>query len=238
MFQCCCLEPQKKLLRNRQATHGPYTSPRPPLSESIPPVPEYNGGRPTGPNMPPEIYSSLVKVLDDGIRNVTDALKSAGMYDETLVVAHSDNGGVGGGNNYPMRGQKQTPWQGGTRVMGLLSGGFIPTHLRGTVSTVTIHVADWFATFSTLVGVDPSNTVTIAGAPRPIDGKCHSSLPAFPTAAEKQLLQRRQHLAAHSARRDHEHAARVPPRHGAQHHRNIVTLSRFVALPVSLQLQS
>lgn len=39
----------------------------------------------------------------------------------------------------------------------MVSGGFIEPPLRGTVSNEFIHVADWYATLSTLVGVDPSD---------------------------------------------------------------------------------
>ena len=39
-------------------------------------------------------------------------------WEETLLIVQSDNGGVGAqGNNYPLRGSKMTPWEGGTRVM-------------------------------------------------------------------------------------------------------------------------
>ena len=33
--------------------------------------------------------------------------------------------------------------QGGTRVMGVVAGGFLPAELRGTKNFATIHVADW-----------------------------------------------------------------------------------------------
>ena len=52
---------------------------------------------------------------------------------------------------------KESPWDGGTRVACMVSGGFIEPPLRGTVSHEFIHVADWYATLSTLVGVDPSD---------------------------------------------------------------------------------
>ena len=39
----------------------------------------------------------------------------------------------------------------------MVSGGFLSPGLRGTVSHGFMHVADWYATLSTLVGVDPSD---------------------------------------------------------------------------------
>ena len=81
--------------------------------------------------------------------------------------------------------------------MGVVAGGFLPAELRGTKNFATIHVADWCEcsngsappsissrgrrpllptdpTLCNLVGVSPTDTVTVAGAPRPIDGLVRS----------------------------------------------------------------
>ncbi len=56
------------------------------------------------------------------------ALKRAGIFDDTLIIFTSDNGGPTHGdentqsNNYPMRGGKNTLFEGGTRVVGMLAG--------------------------------------------------------------------------------------------------------------------
>ena len=79
-----------------------------------------------------------------GIANVTAELVRQGMYNETLVVLSSDNGGDyvsgsgdhtagadkwGPSNNAPLRGRKCEPWEGGTRTVALVSGGWIPVAL-------------------------------------------------------------------------------------------------------------
>jgi len=104
------------------------------------------------------IYADMLWVMDSGVGNVTRALRERGLWDETLVLVSSDNGGMGPGNNYPLRGQKTEPWEGGTRVVAFLAGGFLPAGLAGTTSDVFIHIADWYATFASLVGVDSSDT--------------------------------------------------------------------------------
>ena len=61
---------------------------------------------------------AMAKIMDDGVGNVTAALKKAGAYEQTVQIFSSDNGGPTGGNegtfsdNYPMRGGKNTIWEG------------------------------------------------------------------------------------------------------------------------------
>ena len=127
--------------------------------------------------------------------NITAALRASGRWDDALLWISSDNGGVGPGNNHPrewgrplkltaqpsgllrlpaVRGEKATPWQGGTRVAAFLAGGWLPTELAGTSNTAPMHVADVYPTLCTIVGVNPADTVDLpfgSGAkPRPIDG--------------------------------------------------------------------
>ena len=55
------------------------------------------------------------------------------------------NNGTSGANNWPLRGEKHTSWQGGVRVAAFVSGGLVPSRFRGTRSDVVSHVADWCA---------------------------------------------------------------------------------------------
>ena len=63
------------------------------------------------------------------------------------------------GNNWPLRGQKTSSWEGGVRATAFLWGGknVLPANLRGTTSNAFIHVSDWYATLTMLVGVDRSD---------------------------------------------------------------------------------
>eukprot|EP00730_Choanoeca_flexa_P018292 TRINITY_DN8887_c0_g1_i2.p1 TRINITY_DN8887_c0_g1~~TRINITY_DN8887_c0_g1_i2.p1 ORF type:complete len:511 (+),score=116.86 TRINITY_DN8887_c0_g1_i2:85-1617(+) len=112
------------------------------------------------------IEQGMASVADEAFGNLTQALKDAGMYDNTLIYVGSDNGGpaaktVSGhsANNYPLRGGKRTAWEGGVRVNSFITGGFVEESMRGKVLDDYIHVADWYPTIAKLAGVDPSDPV-------------------------------------------------------------------------------
>ena len=113
--------------------------------------------------------------LDMGIANVTAALKARGMWDDTLVVLVSDNGGpLDHTTNAPLRGGKHTFWEGGVRVVSFVSGGAnaLPAARRGTVYRGMMHSSDWYRTFVEGVAggspIDPNGTNTTG--PTPPDG--------------------------------------------------------------------
>ena len=55
----------------------------------------------------------MLHMLDGGVSNVTAALRSQGMWMNTLMLFTADNGGIGKfGNNHPLRGHKHDPFEG------------------------------------------------------------------------------------------------------------------------------
>lgn len=103
-------------------------------------------------------YGSMLHSLDHAVKNITSALTSTGMWDNTILWLSADNGGdnpVGHASNYPLVGRKCLSWEGGTRTFAFLAGGLIPAARRGTTNNQLMHVADWYVTFSAMAGVDP-----------------------------------------------------------------------------------
>lgn len=142
-----------------QGVHAPYVEP--PVWEQTP----------NNTGFWDQTFGSMLKVVDDGIKNVTDTLKSEGLWNDTLIMISSDNGGIGPGNNHPLRGHKATPWEGGTRVMAFLTGGYLPPALRGTTNEAFISIADWYPTLCALAGVaDCSDNIVRGNATFPVDG--------------------------------------------------------------------
>merc|ERR1712050_126469 len=118
---------------------------------------------------------------DAMLGRITGLLKSKGMWNNTLMVLTTDNGGPaywttpdveknypplvpgakkgyahgGGANNWPLKGSKISNWEGGTRGASFVSGGFLPKSVQGTILDENIHVTDWYSTFCHLAGVEP-----------------------------------------------------------------------------------
>ena len=127
-------------------------------------------------------YAAMVSHLDGLVPGVVNALKAKGMWENTLFVVSSDNGGplartppgntldgTSGANNFPLRGGKIGVFEGGIRVNAFASGGFLPAAVRGTTTSGWAHVAAFYATFCALAGVDPTDyRAQKAGLP-PID---------------------------------------------------------------------
>ena len=116
-------------------------------------------------------YHAMVKYLDDVVGNLTTALKRHHMWDNLLLVTTSDNGGplYNGANNYPLKGGKKSDWQGGIRANAFVSGGFLPDKMRGQKIEGYIHIADWYATFCALAGVNPTDEAAAKAKLPPID---------------------------------------------------------------------
>jgi arylsulfatase I/J len=123
-------------------------------------------------------YHAMVKYADDAIGEIVGLLKKKGMWENTFVVFQTDNGGPSftgsqhTANNYPLKGSKMTNWEGGIRGNAFVSGGFLeqkaPKRIGAKLEGYT-HMADWYATFAALAGVDPTDHKAKAASLPPID---------------------------------------------------------------------
>ena len=104
------------------------------------------------PNLQRRVFAAMTTTLDEGVGNVTAALKRTGLWDDTLLIFSTDNGGASDGydrnmgSNWPLRGTKGTLFDGGVRGVGLVSGGAVAASRRGLVLGGMIHVSDWYHT--------------------------------------------------------------------------------------------
>lgn len=97
-----------------------------------------------------------------GLGNVTRAMRARGMWDDTIVIFHTDNGGPSDhASNHPLRGAKFTFWDGGLKGVAFISGGGLPSTVRGSQFSGLAHVTDWYATVAAFGDVElPSDTGT------------------------------------------------------------------------------
>ncbi|XP_031768310.2 arylsulfatase J-like isoform X2 [Galleria mellonella] len=99
------------------------------------------------------IYAAMVKKLDESVGDILEALLLKGILEKTIIIFVTDNGGMTSsssyGSNFPLRGMKMSPFEGGVRGVGLLwAPGLLPDYLwKGY-----IHVADWLPTLLSAVG--------------------------------------------------------------------------------------
>lgn len=116
-------------------------------------------------------YAASVMHLDDAVGRILSALEKKGRRENTLVVFTSDNGGSTvenndlhypddicpngklTGNNTPLRGQKGTVYEGGTRVPTLLSW---PSKLKPGTFQGVAQITDWMPTLCALAGAVPA----------------------------------------------------------------------------------
>ncbi len=95
-------------------------------------------------------YLAMVSHMDTLVGNMTAALIDTGMYENTIVVMMSDNGGYegiwpnflpfyGGGDNGPLRGMKSEYFEGGTRVNAFIHSPLMNRKRYGSFQVYWLH---------------------------------------------------------------------------------------------------
>lgn len=69
------------------------------------------------------VREQVLMYLDHTIGELVEFLETEGWMENSIIVVASDNGGClnNGGSNYPLRGVKDSYWEGGSKVTNLLT---------------------------------------------------------------------------------------------------------------------
>jgi len=106
-------------------------------------------------------YAAMVEMADQSLGLVVDELKKQGIYDNTIIVYYSDNGGLLGDMYLnlptpkattlsPLRGQKGSLYEGGLRVPLIIKWPGVTT--PGEVSSAQVCSYDLYPTFIEMAG--------------------------------------------------------------------------------------
>nr|XP_036671842.1 arylsulfatase B [Drosophila suzukii] len=112
-------------------------------------------------------YAAMVSKLDQSVGRIMSTLASTDQLENSIVIFYSDNGApsvgmfANTGSNYPLRGQKNTPWEGGVRVAGAIWSSLLQA--RGSIFGQPIYVADWLPTLSHAAGIELDSSLKLDG---------------------------------------------------------------------------
>uniref|UniRef100_A0A1I7TW56 Sulfatase domain-containing protein n=1 Tax=Caenorhabditis tropicalis TaxID=1561998 RepID=A0A1I7TW56_9PELO len=96
----------------------------------------------------------MLTAMDFAIGRLVEYLKTANLYENTVIVFTSDNGGTSnfGASNAPLRGEKDTIWEGGTKTTTFVHS---PKYIEeGGTREMMFHVVDWHATILSITGLE------------------------------------------------------------------------------------
>ncbi|KAJ0179606.1 hypothetical protein K1T71_005318 [Dendrolimus kikuchii] len=101
-------------------------------------------------------FAGVMTKLDESVGKVVESLQAHGLLDNSIIVFSTDNGGAAAGfndnaaSNFPLRGVKNTLWEGGVRGAGLLWSPLLQEKARAAFQRM--HIVDWLPTLYSAAG--------------------------------------------------------------------------------------
>ncbi|CAK1598762.1 unnamed protein product [Parnassius mnemosyne] len=111
-----------------------------------------------------KIFAASVKKLDDSVGDIVQTLLKKGILHNTIIAFISDNGAMTSGlhlnygSNWPLRGIKMSPYEGGVRVNGLVWSQKL-TNVNNHAWGGYMHVVDWLPTLLRAAGSEPPHNI-------------------------------------------------------------------------------
>lgn len=107
------------------------------------------------------VFADMVRSLDEGVGQVTQALRSTNQDRRTLVIFTSDNGGERYSFQWPLSDAKGSLWEGGIRVPAIVR--WPGTVQAGRITEQVAVSMDWGATMLSAAGVPADRAYPLDG---------------------------------------------------------------------------
>ena len=108
-------------------------------------------------------FAAAALLMDRAVESIVKTMHEVGAYDNSIVLFASDNGATlaqtGGGSNWPLRGSKFTPYEGGVRVPAFLHSPLLGSGRRGITHAGLFHVTDILPTLVHAAGGSPPSDI-------------------------------------------------------------------------------
>ncbi|KAG5676135.1 hypothetical protein PVAND_005986 [Polypedilum vanderplanki] len=105
-------------------------------------------------------FAAIVQHMDKSVGEIVNALAEENILNNSIIIFSSDNGGPAAGfnlnaaSNFPLRGVKNTLWEGGIRAAGFIWSPLLKQRAR--VSNQLFHISDWLPTLYHAAGGNSS----------------------------------------------------------------------------------
>lgn len=105
-------------------------------------------------------FAAIVQHMDKSVGEIVQTLAEENILNNSIIIFSSDNGGPAAGfnlnaaSNFPLRGVKNTLWEGGIRAAGFIWSPLLKEKSR--VSNQLFHISDWLPTIYHAAGGNSS----------------------------------------------------------------------------------
>ncbi|XP_047517359.1 arylsulfatase I-like [Pieris napi] len=105
-------------------------------------------------------FAAMLTKMDESVGKVVQSLHTHGLLQNSIILFSTDNGGAAAGfnlnaaSNYPLKGVKNTLWEGGVRGAAALWSPLLEKVPR--VASQKMYIADWFPTLLSAAGANMS----------------------------------------------------------------------------------
>ncbi|KAH9494829.1 hypothetical protein Btru_017933 [Bulinus truncatus] len=113
------------------------------------------------------MFAGVASALDDAVGEVYKALQGSGLAENSIIIFSTDNGGPSNGFdgnaacNWPLRGTKNTLWQGGVRGVAFVHSPLLKR--KSYINNSLMHAVDWLPTILSLTNTNQTFSKDIDG---------------------------------------------------------------------------